>query len=240
MSSPPPGAVNPRPPYQLFQDQAEKIRLEARNLLLQYDEVVRLVNQSGQILQITPQLIRNLHRLAIQDIYSCAGNFRTSLVGITNSLHRPPAGSDVQGLVDDMCAYANSSTNRSPIHTAAYLLWRMNWIHPFNGGNGRTARALSYLALCVRLGYVLPGTNTIIAQLEANRPYYICACHYADALWGLNPPQLNVSAMEMILTQMLNNQLAMVFSTAVNAPPPAISPPPPAPATPTIPVAAEL
>jgi hypothetical protein len=40
-------------------------------------------------------------------------------------------------------------------------MWSMNWIHPFFGGNGRTARALSYLVLSVKLGFVRPGTKTI-------------------------------------------------------------------------------
>jgi choline-glycine betaine transporter len=29
----------------------------------------------------------------------------------------------------------------TPTELAAYTLWRMNWIHPFTEGNGRTARA---------------------------------------------------------------------------------------------------
>jgi hypothetical protein len=31
------------------------------------------------------------------------------------------------------------------IHLAAYLMWRLNWIHPFADGNGRTARMTSYV-----------------------------------------------------------------------------------------------
>jgi hypothetical protein len=31
-----------------------------------------------------------------------------------------------------------------PTELAAYGLWRLNWIHPFVEGNGRTARAVCY------------------------------------------------------------------------------------------------
>jgi Fic/DOC family len=61
-----------------------------------------------------------------------------------------------------MCDYVNENwEGSSPVHLSAYVLWKLNWIHPFTDGNGRTARAISYLLLCLRLGYRLPGTNTI-------------------------------------------------------------------------------
>jgi hypothetical protein len=148
---------------------------------------------------------------------------------ITNCLHQPPPHDQIEILVNDLCQYANNSLGQSPIHTAAFLLWRMNWIHPFSGGNGRTARAMSYLVLCIRLGYVLPGANTIPAQIEANRPIYYCGLHYADALLEVGVP--SVSGMERVLAMMLNNQLGGIFQSAVAAPPPAAIPPvsPPAP-----------
>ena len=54
---------------------------------------------------------------------------------------------------------------KPPIHLAAYTMWRVNWIHPFAGGNGRTSRAVSNLVLCARLGYRLPGTLTVPEQI---------------------------------------------------------------------------
>lgn len=39
-----------------------------------------------------------------------------------------------------------------PIVLEAYALWRLNWIHPFINGNGRTARALCYYVICLRMG----------------------------------------------------------------------------------------
>jgi Fic family protein len=48
----------------------------------------------------------------------------------------------------------------TPIHLAAYLMWRLNWIHPFADGNGRTSRIISYVVLSIRAGAILPGTPT--------------------------------------------------------------------------------
>ena len=44
-----------------------------------------------------------------------------------------------------------------PTGLAAYALWRLNWIHPFVEGNGRTARAACYYLICMKAGRLLPG-----------------------------------------------------------------------------------
>ena len=93
-----------------------------------------------------------------------------------------------------------------PVKTAAYLLWRLNWIHPFGGGNGRVSRAVSYLALCARLDCRLPGTLTIPEQLVDHRSRYQTALEDADAAW--KDGSLDVSRMEALLRELLERQLA--------------------------------
>lgn len=99
---------------------------------------------------------------------------------------------------------------------SAYLMWRVNWIHPFMGGNGRTSRAVSYLALCARLGYRLPGTLTIPEQIVANREPYYAALDAADASSDYDE-HLNLSAMEDLLSAMLANQLLSVHKAATGS-----------------------
>jgi Fic family protein len=91
-------------------------------------------------------------------------------------------------------------------------MWRINWIHPFAGGNGRTSRATSYLALCVRLGYRLPGTVTIPEQIVAKRQPYYEALDAADAAWAGG--MLDVSEMEKLIAGQLAVQLVSVHSAA--------------------------
>ena len=148
--------------HRLFADAEEKARLEARNGLLQFDEVVRLIDKSASGFKLRPSMVQGFQRIAIQDIYTCAGNYRTGPVFIEGTTHQPPPPADVAGLVEEMCDYINGKWSQSsPIHLAAYAMWRVNWIHPFAGGNGRTSRAVSNLVLCARLGYRLPGTLTV-------------------------------------------------------------------------------
>jgi len=54
-------------------------------------------------------------------------------------------------------------------------MWRLNWIHPFADGNGRTSRILSYVVLSIRSGALPPGTPTIPDLIVENRQPYFAA-----------------------------------------------------------------
>ena len=88
---------------------------------------------------------------------------------------------------------------------AAYVLWKMNWIHPFADGNGRTARAVSYVVLSIKLDSLLPGTPTIPEQIATDKRPYYSALEVADATWASD--KVDVSALEELLSGMLAQQL---------------------------------
>lgn len=204
----------PPKPRQLCSD-ADVPELEARNGLLQFDEI-RVIAESafaaGAQFQLTPAPMLRLHEVAVRDIYSDAGQLRDGPVYIGGTGHIPPPAEEVPGLVEEMCSYVNDNWNRSPIHISAYLMWRLNWIHPFFDGNGRTSRAISYLALLIKLGYLLPGTNSIPEQVAANKQPYYEALDHADAAWltGI----VDVSVMEQLLEELLARQLVTVVAHA--------------------------
>jgi hypothetical protein len=121
------------------------------------------------------------YRICIDVVSAYAGNFRPAGIAIEGSQHEPVGAHLVPEMVEEPCDYVNDNWNtKSPLHLSAYVMWRLNWIHPFTDGNGRTARALSYLVLCVRLGYRLPGRNTIPDQISANKSPYYRALEAAD------------------------------------------------------------
>ncbi|NQT39641.1 MAG: Fic family protein [Planctomycetes bacterium] len=200
--------------HELFADKAEKARLEARNGLLQFDEVLRCVDKAIACgtFSLRPSAVQRFQRIAIQDIYTCAGNYRIKPVIIGNTTHRPPPPGKISELVEELCDYINDAEHKTPVHLAAYAMWRINWIHPFAGGNGRTSRAVSYLVLCANLGYRLPGTLAIPEQIVANRQPYYKALDAADAAWMAG--KLDVSVMEELLSDLLAKQLAFVQDKA--------------------------
>jgi Fic family protein len=106
-----------------------------------------------------------------------------------------------------MCDYVNEHWDgSSPLHLGAYPMWRLNWIHPFADGNGRTSRIVSYIVLSIRAGAVLPGTPTIPDQIVENRAPYFEALDGADMAW--KEDRLDVSKMEDLLAALLARQLA--------------------------------
>ena len=105
-----------------------------------------------------------------------------------------------------MCEYVNENwATSSAVHLAAYVLWKMNWIHPFADGNGRTARAVSYVVLSIKLDSILPGTPTIPDQIAANKQPYYKALEAADGRWA--EERVDVSELETIIEGMLAQQL---------------------------------
>jgi Fic family protein len=133
--------------------------------------------------------------------------------GIQGSTHEPVGAHLVPEAVEELCEYVNSKmSDRTAIHLAAYAMWRLNWIHPFSDGNGRTSRVFSYVVLCVKLGFVLRGTKTIPDQIVANRKPYFEALEAADAACKRNV--IDVSLMEALLERLLAIQLTDVFDQA--------------------------
>jgi fido (protein-threonine AMPylation protein) len=218
----------PRNPNQLYDTQEQKADLEARNGLLQFDEIRKLVAASRSEFKLTPDILLKLQYLAIHDIYNCAGRFRTGPVYLSRAvndpgLHQPGPWEKVASLVDEMCDYVNTNFGKSAVHLSAYVMWRQNWIHPFFGGNGRTSRAASYLVLCARLGYDLPGSPTVpqqIADVPKSRDRYFRALQSADA--SDKSGRLDVSAMEELVSDCLAAQLLSVHQQAGA---PSLSPP---------------
>ena len=91
-------------------------------------------------------------------------------------------------------------------------MWRLNWIHPFEDGNGRTSRAASYFVLCVGLGYLVPGPRSIPERIAVRKKPYYDALEAADAAWEREV--LDVSAMEELLSTLLAQQLMDVHLKA--------------------------
>jgi fido (protein-threonine AMPylation protein) len=116
----------------LYDSEDEKLALVERNVYLQSNRIAEIAPTLGRSLNVTSELIRELHRLAIQDIYSDAGQFRDCPVKIIESSHVPPDSDFVPGLIQSMCDEVNADDpdNESLISTASFLLWRLNWIHP--------------------------------------------------------------------------------------------------------------
>ena len=149
-------------------------------------------------------LLWALNHLAVTNLCQLGGRFRREPVVV--GTHTPPHFREVDTLVDDFIAIVQQNwRNLPPLRLAAYALWRLNWIHPFIDGNGRTARAACYFLLCVRVGRNLSGTKLLPERIRDTKSVYIQALRHADAAW--DEGRVDVSPLERYLTGLLQEQL---------------------------------
>ena len=148
-------------PVELIADPVERAEREAENGVRQFKAAVEVIKKyihaTGQKFRLTQSLILDIHHKALEGVHPLAGTYRNSPVMIGKSSHMPPRHVEVPDHVTDMCSYVNDHwEDRNATHLAAYVLWRMNWIHPFADGNGRTSRVVSYIVLSIKLNSLLP------------------------------------------------------------------------------------
>jgi Fic family protein len=121
--------------------------VDAHNLI---DEVVN----SGQ--EIEPGLVKQLSFRVNQDLIDTAGQYRTRDVAISGAQVTPPAWQDVPHRMAELCAGLSDAAGAHPIVKAAWLHREFAEIHPFDDGNGRTARLLQDMVMA-KAGYLPVG-----------------------------------------------------------------------------------
>lgn len=158
-------------------------------------------------------MILDLHRIALESLSAYAGNYRPGGVEIGQSKHAPPAAHLVPALIEEMCDYVMEHfADGVALELCAYVMWRLNWIHPFTDGNGRTSRALAYYILCAKIGYRLPGHQTVPEQIAADKRPYYSALEEADEAWETG--KLDLSGLEKLLDGYLATQLLSAYDDA--------------------------
>lgn len=200
----------------LISDEGLRALTEVENGFRQFDagmdELEKWIADSNY--KLKPSVIMSLNRIALDRVHPSPGTFRPGKISIRGSGHIPPDPGMVAEYVEDFCDYINDNWDRkTPIHLASYAMWRLNWIHPFSDGNGRTSRIVSYLILCAKLGNRLPGENSIPEQIVANKKPYYDALEHADK--KSTKSIVDVSKMEQLLRSYFAKQLTDLHDAAI-------------------------
>jgi Fic family protein len=180
--------------------------VQERNLIRQYDLMTNCIEiglKQGP-LAFDKYLLWALNHVAVVGISAFGGRFREEPIYVGD--HKPPHFKEVPDWMDRFISNVHENWFIwTPVELAAYALWRLNWIHPFVEGNGRTARATCYYLLCVRSGYLLPGKKILPERIKEDRDGYEAALRSADAAWDAG--DLDFSAVEAYLAPMVDAQL---------------------------------
>ncbi|MBN9583047.1 MAG: Fic family protein [Afipia sp.] len=155
-----------------------------------------------------------IHRTGTLFLLEKPGVLRTIAVNLQKQdgtvVYAPPPWEEVEAHTDEFIKDLGKMwLTSSPIQVAAFCLWKINWIHPFKNGNGRTARAFMYACLCLKYGLMLPGSPTIIDLITANKKPFEEALGEADKIFA-ETNQRDCSQLENYLEGLLIEQLSTI------------------------------
>lgn len=182
-------------------------RIQEQNLLRQYDLLSNCIEiglEKG-IEAFDKYTLWALNYAAVSNISQFGGRYREEPIYVGD--HHPPHFKDVPNHMDRFFSviHENWTVVDHPTMLPAYALWRLNWIHPFVEGNGRTARAACYYLICMKQEKLLGGKKIVPERIRENREPYYAALQSADQAWEQG--DFNVSQLAEYLGELLKGQL---------------------------------
>jgi len=154
---------------------------------------------------LSSQVLKALNFQAIACLHAYAGEYRPCQVLVGE--HEPPPHYRVQALMDDFVNTVNREWEMAdPVGLAAFVLWRLNWVHPFINGNGRTARAACYFVLCVKAQQWLSGATILPELISRERQRYELGLRHADE--SMVAGAVDLAPLHALLVDLLKEQIA--------------------------------
>lgn len=122
--------------------------MELRNI----SQAIGFIEDNIKDANIDRAFICELHKIVVKDLTHdgsrSIGRYRTEDVGITQSSYKLPSHLQVLGLMEELVAFINESTQpQYDLLRTAIAHHRFTAIHPFDNGNGRTVRLVTYAML---------------------------------------------------------------------------------------------
>jgi fido (protein-threonine AMPylation protein) len=154
---------------------------------------------------LSSQVFKALNFQTIACLHAYAGEYRPCQVFVGE--HEPPPHYRAQALMDDFVNTVNREWEMAdPVGLAAFVLWRLNWVHPFINGNGRTARAACYFVLCVKAQQWLSGATILPELISRERQRYELGLRHADE--SMVAGAVDLAPLHALLVDLLKEQIA--------------------------------
>ena len=164
------------------------------------------INDNALNYEINEKLIKWIHREVMkgQLRVEAVGEYRKCSVSLKHSVHIPPDFNEVPNLVTQMITAFRmlNANNHGVTIKMAYMLWAFNWIHPFENGNGRTARLLAHYILVRSTGSRNLGMH-LEDYLKSRREEYFQALKNADTSFD-ETGEVNLSDLDQLVANFLD------------------------------------
>lgn len=139
-------------------DTKEKLDEEASEIVNIREAINYIEDSLEEGDEISSKLIREIHAITMKELKrdgsSTPGAFRQGNVKITNSNCVVSSPQSISGDMDELISYINTEhEKKEDIIRIACAHHRFVQIHPFDNGNGRTARLLTY-AMLIKYGFL--------------------------------------------------------------------------------------
>ena len=156
--------------------------IEIQNL----EKAMGFIDQHIQETPVNRIFLSELHQLVVNNLVKegsqTPGNYRTKNLIITQSEHTPPDFTQVSPYMQELFDFINTKdAPKYDLLKTALSHHRFVWVHPFDNGNGRTVRLLTY-AMLVKQGFNVNVGRIInpTAIFCSNRKKYYEALTWAD------------------------------------------------------------
>ncbi|PWR75706.1 Fic family protein [Methanospirillum stamsii] len=148
------GAVTTRKKARIMIEQKRKPRSHGEQMVLNNYNTLQMITRKKED-RLTPDLLLEIQRMVTKDTIDPedVGHFRNSndvrVMDVVNNVvyHIPPDWQEISRLLEQLCEFANQDDEEKFIHPiikGIIIHFLVGYIHPFNDGNGRTARSLFY------------------------------------------------------------------------------------------------
>lgn len=163
--------------------------------ILGYRDVLSLIHESYDAIDITPNVILQLHRYLYKPTdYSFGGNWKDSdnaiveidADGTQRIRFRPLLAIAVPDAMRELCESYNQAVLQGrvdPLILATMFTFDFVCIHPFNDGNGRMSRLLTLLLL-YKSGYLVGKYVSIEHAVEQSKEAYYESLEESSAGWN--------------------------------------------------------
>lgn len=125
------------------------------------ETAMAFIDNSIEHQNIDKAFVSEIHKIIVKDLPyppngegdKTPGSYRKNDLSINKSSHIPPSWLSVDAYMDELFDFIkNNQSPKYDLLKVAIVHHRFLWIHPFNNGNGRTVRLITY-AMLVKLGF---------------------------------------------------------------------------------------